>query len=262
MTAPPRLRAANLDAAGAAHGFFGRDGGVSTGVYASLNTGLGTNDSPQHVSENRARCAEALSIAPENLLTLHQVHSADCLIVKETWRPQDRPRADAMASDRPGIALGVLAADCMPFLFIDSEAGVVGAAHAGWRGALAGVLESTVATMTRLGAKPHRIDAALGPCMRQPNFEVGTDLLAAFTEKFPDAERFFAPGVSSVKRQFDLAGFGRWRLAESGVGTLEDLGLCTLAEPDRFFSYRASRRADAADYGRNLSVIALPESRT
>lgn len=256
MIETPRLQSERLTQAGAAHGFFGRDGGVSAGAFATLNAGLGTSDAPQAVAENRARCARSLGVDATRLLTLHQIHSARCVIVDDVWPLSDRPQADAMACARPGVALGVLAADCMPYLFIDPEAGVVGAAHAGWRGALAGVLEETIATMTSLGAKPHRIAAALGPCLRQPNFEVGRDVLEAFTDKFAAAAGFFAPGRSAEKRQFDLAGFGRWRLAESGVERLDDLGLCTLAEPRRFFSYRASKRVGAADYGRNLSAIA------
>lgn len=258
-SAPPCLRSERLAAAGAAHGFFGRAGGVSTGAYASLNAGLGTDDDRGAVAENRARCARRLGLGPDRLLTLHQIHSARCVTVEAPWAPADRPQADAMATARPGIALGVLAADCMPFLFIDPVAGVLGAAHAGWRGALAGILEETVAAMARLGAKPQRIAAALGPCLRQPNFEVGLEVRDAFARKFPAAERFFAAGASPEKRQLDLAGFGRWRLAESGVEGLDDFGHCTLAEPERFFSYRASRRAGAADYGRNLSAVARPQ---
>jgi hypothetical protein len=257
VSLPPVLLSLRLSAAGAAHGFFGRAGGVSTGVFASLNAGLGAGDAVDAVAENRARCARRLEVAPERLVTLHQIHSARCVIVEDAWPTTDRPAADAMASARPGVALGILAADCMPFLFVDAAAGVVGAAHAGWRGALAGVLEETIAAMTSLGARPHRIEAALGPCLRQANFEVGRDVLEAFTDKHAAAADFFAPGRAADKRQLDLAAFGRWRLAESGVDRLDDLGLCTLAEPERFFSYRASRRAGAADYGRNLSAVAL-----
>jgi len=250
---PPRL--ASLALAGARHGFFGRAGGVSEGMFASLNTGLGSSDVPANVSENRKRCREALGAV--RLVTLYQVHSADAVIVTEPWDGAG-PRADAMATRLKGVALGVLAADCMPFLFIDPEAEVIGAAHAGWRGALAGVLGATIAAMTSLGARPHRIRAALGPCLRQPNFEVGLDLFEAFTSKHPDSEQYFAPGAAPEKRQFDLAGFGRAELVRAGVERLDDLGVCTLGEKSAYFSYRASRRANEPDYGRNLSAIALP----
>jgi hypothetical protein len=251
---PPLLASPRLTAAGLAHGFFGRAGGVSTGIFSSLNTGLGTSDDADAVLENRARCTEALGVS--RLVSLHQVHSAEAVVVQDPWTDDARPRADALVTDRPGIALGVLAADCMPFLFADPEAGVIGAAHAGWRGALDGVLQAAVGAMTKLGAKPFRIVAALGPCLRQPNFEVGPDLVEAFTLKYPDTENFFAPGAAPDKRQFDLAGFARRRLAEIGVDKLDDLDVCTLGAPGDWFSYRASRRASEADYGRNLSAIA------
>lgn len=256
MSAAPRLTVDALSVEGVTHGFFGRAGGVSQGIYKSLNTGLGSDDAPEAVAENRARCAEALGVEAGALLTLYQVHSREVVFVAEPWTGQG-PKADAMATDRPGIALGVLAADCMPFLFADAEARVVAAAHAGWRGALAGVLEATVAAMQKLGAKPERIRAGLGPCLRQPNFEVGLDLVDAFAAKHPASERFFAPGASADKRQFDLAGFGRWRLEEAGVTGLDDVEICTLGARQGFFSYRASRGAGENDFGRNLSAIAL-----
>jgi len=257
MRHPPLLSSPLLSDAGASHGFFGRSGGVSKGVFTSLNTGLGSNDHPEHAAMNRARCAITLAIEPDRLLTLRQVHSPKTIIVRECWAGQG-PEADAMVTRMRGVALGVLAADCMPFLFIDAEAGVIGAAHAGWRGALAGVLEATIETMRAEGAAPERIAAALGPCLRQPNFEVGLDLVEEFLTRHPSSERFFAPGATPEKRQFDLAGFGLWRLAECGVRHVDDLGVCTLARPDDYFSYRAGRRVGATDYGRNLSAIALP----
>lgn len=249
--APPHLKSATLSAP---HGFFGRAGGVSSGLFASLNTGLGSSDDPKHVAENRDRCRGALGA--RHLVTLYQVHSADAVIVDAPSQGAG-PRADGMATRLKGVALGVLAADCMPFLFVDPDAEVIGAAHAGWRGALAGILGATVAAMKTLGAKPQNIRAALGPCLRQPNFEVGLDVVEAFGKKHPDTEQFFAPGVSGEKRQFDLAGFGRADLVRAGVDHLDDLHVCTLGEKASFFSYRASRRADEPDYGRNLSAIAL-----
>jgi hypothetical protein len=250
---PPFLVAPNLG--GARHGFFGREGGVSTGMFRSLNAGLGSADAHENAAENRRRCADALGA--HALLTLTQVHSSDAVIVTDTWQGQG-PRADAMATRMKGVALGVLAADCMPFLFHDEEAGVIGAAHAGWKGALAGVLESAIDAMERMGARPERINAALGPCLRRDNFEVGLDLVEAFAGKYPYAERFFHPDRTPEKRRFDLAAFGRWRLAEKGVARLSDLEACTLEDPERWFSYRASRRAGEPDYGRNLSAIVLP----
>lgn len=256
--APPFLVSPLLDQAGVAHGFFSRDGGVSKPPYASLNTGPGSDDRPEDIAENRRRCAVALGVAPDRLMTAYQVHSPDVRVVDGPWE-NGPEKVDALVTKTPCLALGALAADCMPFLFADRQAGIVAAAHAGWRGALAGVLENTVETMVKLGAKTGNIVAAVGPCLRQPNFEVGLDLLETFTGKHPEAERFFAPGLTPDKRQLDLAGFGRWRLAESGVTQLDDIGLCTLAEPDRFFSYRAMRRRGEADYGRNLSAISLKE---
>lgn len=258
MTAPPHIRVDGLEVDGVRHGFFGRAGGVSQGLYASLNTGLGSDDDPAAVAKNRARCARALGVDAGGLISLYQVHSADAVIVTEPWSGRG-PRADAMVTDRPGIALGILAADCMAFLLADPEARVIGAAHAGWRGALAGILESAVGAMTRLGAKPERIRAGLGPCLRQPNFEVGLDLVEAFVAKHPASERFFAPGRSAEKRQLDLAGFGRWRLEAAGVTALEDVEICTLGASEDYFSYRAGRRAGAADFGRNLSAITLAD---
>ena len=253
---PPRLTSALLDAPGLAHGFFSREGGVSEGIYASLNTGAGSSDEREAVAENRRRCAVALGVAPQRLLTNNQCHSAEVAIVDGPWA--DGPaQADALATDRPGLALGVLAADCMPWLFFDPDARIIAAAHGGWRGALAGILENTVAAMERLGAERGRIRAALGPCLRQANFEVGLELLEAFAAQHREAERFFAPGRSNDKRQFDLAGFASWRLQQAGVTAIDDARVCTLAEPERYFSYRASRRRGEDDYGRNLSAIAL-----
>ncbi len=256
MTAPPFLVAPTLEVPGVSHGFFSRIGGVSTGVYASLNTGPGSDDDQAAITENRSRCADVLSVAPGGLLTNYQIHSAEVVTVNGPWK-DGPPQADGLVTKTPGLALGVLAADCMPWLFLDPEARIVGAAHAGWRGALAGVLENTVAAMEALGATAGHIRAAVGPCLRQPNFEVGLDLFEAFTEQFSASEKFFAPGASEEKRQLDLAGFGAWRLSEAGVIMIEDLGTCTLAEPDRYFSYRNTTRHGEPDYGRNLSAIAL-----
>ncbi len=256
VVTPPFLTAGILGADGAVHGFFSRAGGVSKGDYAALNTGPGSGDDAGGVAENRRRCAAALAVDSGHLLTGYQTHSADVITVAEPWRGAPA-RADALVTRTPGLAIGVLTADCMPFLFLDRQARVVAAAHAGWRGALAGVLENTIAAMVRAGAKTENIRAAAGPCLRQPNFEVGIDLVHAFTARHPESDRFFSPGVNDKKRQLDLAGYGAWRLRNAGVKKLDDLGVCTLAEPDRYFSYRAAMRAGQTDYGRNLSAIAL-----
>jgi len=253
---PPVLHSALLEKGGISHGFFSRIGGVSRGDFASLNTGPGSNDAPEHVAENRARCAKVIGADPQKLITNYQVHSADVVTV-ERVSPCAPPRADAHVTNVPGLALGVLTADCMPWLFVDPDAQIIGAAHAGWRGALGGILENTVSAMEALGAKRERICAAVGPCLQQPNFEAGLDLVDAFTDKHAESMRYFAPGVGAEKRRFDLVGYGRWRLGESGVTQIDDIGLCTLANPDRFFSYRASRTEGADDYGRNLSAIVL-----
>ena len=264
FTTAPFITSPALEKAGARHGFFGRAGGVSTDFYASLNTGPGSNDDPASIAENRARCARALGTAPARLLTLYQIHSAKTVVAEAPWPEGERPggappQADGLVTRTPGLAIGALAADCMPVLMIDAHAGVIGAAHAGWRGALAGVLEATVAAMTRLGAAPARVVAAFGPCLRRENFEVGLDLVETFTAKYPSAEEFFHPDPNPQKRRLDLVGFGTWRLRSAGVVTIDDVNRCTLGRPDEYFSYRASRRAGAPDYGRNLSAIALPD---
>ena len=212
--------------------------------------------SPTMLQKNRKRCADVFGVDADRLLTPHQTHSPNAIAVDAPWSGAPA-RADGLVTRTPGIVIGVLAADCMPFLLLEPEARVIGAAHAGWRGALAGVVENTVDAMEKLGAERKNIRAALGPCLRQPNFEVGLDLLTAFTEKYPESERFFVPGKSDEKRQLDLAGFGAWRLKVAGVRQFDDLDQCTLAAPDRFFSFRAAKRNGGSKYGRNLSAIAL-----
>jgi hypothetical protein len=256
LVTPPYRQSELLRAGGAAHAFFGRAGGVSTGVFSTLNAGLGSSDAREAVEENRRRCRTTLNA--DRLLTLHQTHSADPVIVNEPWSGVG-PKADGMATRLRGVALGVLAADCMPFLFIDPEAEVIAAAHAGWKGALAGILEATIKTMASLGARPERIKAAVGPCLRQANFEVGFDVYDAFTSRFRDSKEFFAAGRAPDKRQFDLVGFAFKRLRRMGL-EIDDLALCTLADPGAYFSYRASRRRGDVDYGRNLSAIVLPRA--
>ncbi len=251
-------RAADLQSLpGIAHGFFGRDGGLSAGVYASLNCGPGSRDDPAAVAGNRARVVEALAPGAR-LVSLAQVHSAQVHIVDQTWNFDLRRDGDGMATARSGVMLGILTADCTPVLFADAEAGVIGAAHAGWKGALAGVLENTVAAMMRLGAKPARIRAAIGPTISQANYEVGADMMARF-----DAadSGFFIPSDRPDHRRFDLPGYTRMRLERAGVGQIADLGLCTYPLNNGFYSYRRTTHLGEADYGREISAIVRVEHR-
>jgi YfiH family protein len=251
------LQARSLSALpGIRHAFFTREGGVSDGVYASLNGGIGSNDRPDNVSENRARMAAALRVRPDCLLTAYQIHSPDVITVDAPWPTNARPRADAMVTRTRGLALGVSTADCGPVLFADAEAGVIGAAHAGWRGALAGVLEATISAMEALGASRRRIVAAAGPMIRQDNYEVGPELVARFVADDPANARFFRPGRAG-RSMFDLAGFIVARLRRAGLAGVEDLGLCTYADPARFFSYRRMTHRAEPDYGRHINAVAL-----
>jgi YfiH family protein len=247
------LRGRALDPA--PHGFLGRRGGVSKGICAGLNVGLGSSDDLESIIENRARAAVA--VAPRTrLVTLHQVHSADALYVDSFWPDAARPKADAMVTDRPGLVLGILTADCAPVLLADREAGIVGAAHAGWKGALTGVVEATVAEMERRGADRARIAAAVGPCIARRSYEVDEGFLRRFAETDPDHERFFALGREG-HHQFDLEGFVVSRLAASGLTRIEALGEDTYSQPDRFFSYRRATHRGEPDYGRQISLIAV-----
>jgi polyphenol oxidase len=253
------LQSALLSLPGIRHAFFTRDGGVSDGFYTSLNAGLGSRDAPEHVAENRARMAAALGVAADRLVTAYQVHSPTVVVATEPWSRADAPRADAVVTRVPALAVGVTTADCGPLLLADHDAGVVGAAHAGWRGALAGVAEAAVEAMEQLGASRRRIVVALGPMIRQPNYEVGPDFLARFAAEDPGSDRFFAPAVRAGHAMFDLAGYITARLQRAAVGRIEDLGHCTYADPARFFSYRRSTHRTEADYGRHISAIALSE---
>ena len=245
------------DADGIAHGFFTRQGGVSDGIYASLNCGFGSNDETGAVAENRARVVASLAGRPDTLVTCHQIHSAEAITVAAPWQPRAAPRADAMVTRNPGIALGILTADCAPVLFADPDAGVIGAAHAGWRGALGGVLEATVAAMCSLGARTASIRAAVGPCIAQPSYEVGGEFPAAFLEHDAAAEVHFAPATRAGHWQFDLDGYVVARLAAGGVGTVTPSPSDTYADEARFFSYRRSCHHSETDYGRSLAAIAL-----
>jgi YfiH family protein len=241
---------------GIRHGFFTRDGGVSEGVYATLNAGIGSNDTAANVAENRARMAAALAVKPERLLTAYQIHSRDVVVAREPWGYETRPRADAIVTREPALAIGVSTADCGPVLFADPQARVIGAAHAGWRGALAGVLEATVAAMEQLGAARSHIVAAAGPMIRQPNYEVGAELVERFLADDPDNARFFAPGKPG-HAMFDLPGYVAARLRRLGLAAIDDLALCTYADPGRFYSYRRTTHRGEPDYGRHVNAIAL-----
>lgn len=239
------------------HAFLGRTGGVSTGLYSSLNVGLGSDDDTAAVRENRKRATGAIG-CDLALVTVHQVHSADVVVVTGAWPDDRRPPADAMVAGRPGLALGILTADCAPVLFADASAGVIGAAHAGWKGALTGVLANTVAAMERLGADRSRIAAAIGPCIARKSYEVDEAFYRRFVEAEAEYDAFFTPGRQPERHQFDLEGFVARRLAEAGVATVETLGEDTYSQPERYFSYRRTTHAKEPDYGRQLSLIALP----
>lgn len=242
---------------GVRHAFFTRDGGVSEGVYATLNAGVGSHDEPARVAENRARMAAALGVAADALLTAYQIHSADVVIAEAPWAAAARPRADAIVTQVPGLAIGVSTADCGPVLLADETARVVAAAHAGWRGALAGVTDATIAAMERLGAKRARIIAAIGPMIRQPSYEVGADLVDQFIAADAANAHFFGSAARGGHAMFDLAGYVAARLAAAGIARIEDLGACTYADPRRFFSFRRTTHRGEPDYGRHVNAIVL-----
>jgi YfiH family protein len=243
--------------AGLPHGFLGRRGGVSTGALAGLNVGTGSGDDRDAIAENRRR-AVASVMAEGELATVHQVHSADAIAVEPPWPHEQRPHADAMATDRPGVLLGILTADCAPVLLADPHAGVVGAAHAGWRGALGGVTDAAIAAMERLGAVRDRIAAAVGPCIGPASYEVDGQFRTRFLGDDPHNERFFAGGDGGP--HFDLPGYVRHRLLAAGIGEVETLHLDTYAEPERFYSYRRATHLGEPDYGRQISLIGLAEA--
>jgi YfiH family protein len=248
------LRAPGLE--GAPHGFAGRRGGVSGGVHAGLNVGLGSQDEREAVMRNRDLAADAL-LPGAALVTVRQVHSPDVVTVRDPIAEADRPEADAMVTNRPGLILGILTADCVPVLFADMQAGVVGAAHAGWKGAIAGVTDRTLAAMTALGARADRIACAIGPCIGRASYEVDDAFAARFARNDPDNERFFTPGRAG-HHQFDITAYVAARLAAAGVARIAMLDEDTYSQPDRFFSYRRACHRGESDYGRQISMIALP----
>jgi YfiH family protein len=251
---PALLEIITTDALPVRHGFFTRKGGASSGIFAGLNCGVGSSDQSEAVAINRARVAEAMDVPLDHLVGVHQVHSPD--VVTVTGPLPVRPQADAMVTATPGIALSILTADCQPVLFCDPAAGVIGAAHAGWRGAFRGVLEATVAAMTDLGATPAGISAVIGPSISQAAYEVGPEFFETFADEDPDNTRFFANGKGD-RMLFDLPAYGLHRLRAAGVGHAEWTRHCTYADPDRFFSFRRTTHLGEADYGRLISVIRL-----
>jgi hypothetical protein len=241
---------------GLRHAFFSRQGGVSEGIYHSLNGGLGSRDSPANVAENRRRMAEQLGVAPSHFLNVHQIHSPDVIVATGPWESPTRPKADAIVTRAEGLAIGVTTADCGPILFVDPKARVIGAAHAGWKGALTGVLESTIEAMEKLGAERNSVVAAIGPLIRQPSYEVGTEFVERFIDADADNTLFFLPGERDGHAMFDLPGFIRMRLENAGVMMIDDLGIDTYAD-ERFYSYRRSVHRKEPDYGRLVHAIAL-----
>ena len=252
MTASPLLSAIP----GLRHAFFSREGGVSGGIYAGLNGGLGSSDDPASVAENRRRMAQQMGVSPEHFLSVWQVHSPDAVVATGPWEGASRPRADAMVTRTEGLAIGVTAADCGPILFVDPNARVIGAAHAGWKGALTGILETTVDAMEKLGAERSGIVAAIGPLIRQHSYEVGGEFVERFVEADAENALFFVPSTREGHAMFDLAGFIRTRLENAGVLMIDDTGIDTYSD-ERFYSYRRSVHRGEPDYGRHVHAIAL-----
>jgi YfiH family protein len=240
---------------GIRHAFFTREGGVSEGIYASLNGGIGSNDNAAHVSENRKRMSEA--VGTEHLITCYQIHSTDVVVAGKAWSRESAARADGIVTRTKGLAVGASAADCGPLLFADAGAGIVAAAHAGWKGALGGIVPRTVATMVELGAKRENIVAAIGPLIRQRSYEVGPEFVALFTQTEKTYERFFIPSPRAGHAMFDLAGLIRLSMENARIGQIEDLGLDTYSDEKRFFSYRRATHRGEPDYGRQIAAIAL-----
>jgi YfiH family protein len=246
-----------LEQTGIRHAFFTREGGVSEGVYRGLNGGLGSQDEPDRVIENRRRMAQHFGSDDDHLLSLYQIHSSDAVIVENIWELDQRPRADAMATRVPGLILAIGTADCGPVLFADKEAQVIGAAHAGWKGAFTGVLEATLEAMESLGAKKARIIASLGPTIRQASYEVDSLFRQRFIDQTASHAEFFIHGTNEGKFQFDLPAFIGHRLKCAGIGHFDDLGLCTYQDDSRFFSFRRTTHRSEPDYGRLISAIML-----
>ena len=251
------IRHASLEGGRMRHGFFTRNGGVSGGIYATLNCGYGSDDASEAVTENRAHVTRALDQAGAALCTVYQIHSAEAVTLTAPWQHGDAPKADAMATALPGVVIGVLAADCAPILLADEKAGVIGAAHAGWRGALNGIVEACVEAMVGLGAARPTIKAVVGPCIAQASYEVGPEFPAPFREADAANATFFEPAPRAGHHLFDLPGYVEARLTALGLGAVSVTGQDTCADSARFFSYRRSCHEGAPDYGRNISAIVL-----
>jgi polyphenol oxidase len=251
------IQASSLISPDIRHAFFTREGGISEGIYASLNGGIGSRDAPEKVRENRARMAASLGVAADHLVSCYQIHSPNVIVAETPWTRENAPGADAIVTKVPGLAIGVSTADCGPILFADPQAGVIGAAHAGWKGALTGVIEATVAAMEQLGAARARIAAAIGPLIRQANYEVGPEFVERFSAGDAASGKFFKPAVRENHAMFDLPGYIRSRIERAEIKSVEDLGLCTYADPARFFSYRRTTHRGEPDYGRHINAIAL-----
>ncbi|HWT99142.1 MAG TPA: peptidoglycan editing factor PgeF [Terriglobales bacterium] len=239
------------------HGFMTRGGGVSAGIYATLNCGIGSWDATDAVLENRGRAVAKIGMAPASLVTAYQVHSAKAVVVEQPWARDAAPQVDGMVTAKPGVTLGILTADCAPVLFADEKAGVIGAAHAGWKGAITGVLQATVEKMVENGAKAGRIRAAIGPCIGQMSYEVGAEFPAPFLAQDPAHARYFIPSIRDQRYMFDLGGYVRDQLRSMGLAGVELLGRDTCAEEEQFFSYRRTTLRQEPDYGRQISLIGL-----
>lgn len=245
-----------LDRPGVRHGFFTRQGGVSTGLFEGLNTGIGSSDDPAAVIENRRCVAAAMGGTPDDLAACYQIHSSLTRVAEGPWRG-DRPEGDAVVSQTPGVICAVLTADCAPVLMADADAGVVAAVHAGWKGALNDVVQSAVTAMEALGARPDRIAAVVGPCIARESYEVGADFQGRFEHHDPGSERFFTAGATTDKRLFDLPGFVLWRLEQAGVGNAAWTGHDTRGDETRFYSNRRAHLKGEPDFGRLMSAISL-----
>lgn len=253
------IEAEQLKLSGLRHGFFTRKGGVSTGIYESLNIGTGSKDDPAHVAENRIRVARSLGVVPDRLATPHQIHSADVITLNAPFQETDDRKADALVTATPGLAIGVVTADCGPVLFADSQASVIGAAHSGWKGTISGILENTIDAMEALGAERSRMTAVLGPTISQKAYEVGPEFKARFLEKATDNSRYFRSSEREGHHYFDLPSFIIDTLKAAGLKNSFSLGLCTYGDEERFFSYRRTTHRGEPDYGRLMSAIVLTE---